>query len=314
MNLSQFKFYSIGIVAANKPLNTKTIEVLANEVTPMVDGEISDNGTMYGKAGTTPAGETYHAEVATSVSIKADWLPVGNGNRLTAPDVRRGERVLIYRFGNTDSFFWEDMPENGIDLRKLETIVWAISGTIKEDAKASHDNTYYMEFSSHNKLIHLHTSTADGEPFSYDIQLNTKDGVFQVNDNAGTSMSMDSKNREIELVNSDKSTVLISKRKIVISALDSIDIKTKKLNINAETIETKAETNTVTAKTTHNGPVMLNGPLSQKGAGASGGAGAVFDNDVTIKGAVALSSSLNVAGVMTANKVVSVQAIQAPNV
>lgn len=313
MNLSEFKFYSIGTVAANKPLNSHEIEVLPIEANPMVDGELTDQGVMYGKAGTTSEGEAYHVEVPTSPSIKASWLPLANGNRLTSPNVRRGERVVIYRFGNADAFYWQEIPEDGIALRKLETIVWGISATRKENAVPSEKNTYFIELSSHNKVIHIHTSMDDGEPFAYDIQLNTKDGNFQINDNAGQIISLDSKEREIELINADKSTVLIKKRTMRLFAMDSIDIETKALSIKAETFDTKATTNTITAKTTHNGPFMLNGPLTQKGGGTGGGAGASFGNDVSITGAVVMSSTLR-AGIVNVTKLISAQNIDAPNV
>ena len=45
--MSQFQFYSIGIVAANKKPSSNDIEVIPIEETPMIDGDATDNIDKY---------------------------------------------------------------------------------------------------------------------------------------------------------------------------------------------------------------------------------------------------------------------------
>ena len=44
---TQLQRYSLGIVAANKPLDSDTIEVVPIEETPFISGEITDNIEKY---------------------------------------------------------------------------------------------------------------------------------------------------------------------------------------------------------------------------------------------------------------------------
>ena len=87
--LSKFHAHSLGIVAANKPLDSKIIEVTPIEDNPMASGELTDNIDIYEAKSSSTDGEAYQVELTTTNTIKATWLPIGTSNRLTAPDVRR---------------------------------------------------------------------------------------------------------------------------------------------------------------------------------------------------------------------------------
>src|SRR5690606_22162241 len=140
-----------------------------------------------------------------------------SSNRYTAPDVRRGERVILYTYGDTNQFYWRPL---GLDdhLRKLETIVWAISAT-RDETKTTLDleTCYIVEFSSHAKAISISTCKADGEPFAYDIQLNTKDGRFTIQDDAagadkeGNLWLFDSANTHFRMQNIDGTLLELKK-------------------------------------------------------------------------------------------------------
>lgn len=319
MELSQLKIYSLGTVAANKPLSSKEISVTPIENTPMVDGELTDTQSTYKAEAEDSAGAAYSLELTTANVITATWLPLGSSNRMTAPDVRRGALVALYQFANSDKFWWTTLTDD-MKLRKLETVVYAFSGTTNEDADATSDNMYFLEVSTHQKLVHFHTSKANGEPFMYDIQINTKDGFIQIQDDAGNYFQFNSKERQLEMVNSDGSKVEINKTNIFLESTDLISMKSKviqqestdnimkatKVTQTTSTSELKATTLKITAATTHTGNIQLNGNI----ASAAGGGGA---GDASFAGNVGAKAG-DFTGTVKAKKVVSSDPITAPNV
>lgn len=319
MELSQLKIYSIGTVAANKLLSSKEIMVVPIEDSPLLDGELTDTVSIYKANAQDSTGVAYSVELNTSAAVKATWLPLGSSNRLTAPDVRRGEMVALYRFSDVDGFWWTTLKDD-MHLRKLETVIYAFSATIDEDATPSSENTYFFEISTHNKLVHFHTSKANGEPYAYDIQINTKEGIIQIQDDAGQVFMLNSKERQLEMINADKSKIEINKTNIFIQSTDLIEMKSKVIrqesidnnmmatNVtqDATSSELKASTLDITAITTHTGNIQLNGNITSA-AGGGGSGDASFAGNVGAKDA-------NISGTVTANKVVSSEPVVAPNV
>jgi hypothetical protein len=204
MTLSKLRFYSIGVVAQNKALGSHLIEVTPIEEVPFADGEITAKLERANVVGTDANGASYSANMTGSLAISANWLRLAGGNRLTAPDVRRGETVVIYQFGDTDKYYWTTLRDDH-SLRRLETAIYGWSGSPVEDTPVGKDTMYWLEISTHRKVVHFHTSKANGEPFAYDIQLNTKDGALIIQDDIGNYIHLDSRQRRIELKNTDGS-------------------------------------------------------------------------------------------------------------
>ena len=226
--MSQLQPYGIGVVAANKLPSSHEIEVTDMERTPILNGEITDNIETYKGSGSGNNDQAFDVEIETTASIKAKWLKLGCTNRVTSPDVRRGERVALWRFGDSDQFFWMDI-ETSVKLRRLETVVYSFSNNRKENIENTAETTYYFEISTMGKYIHLHTSKNDDEPYIYDIQLNTKDGCLTFMDDDGNSMVMDSAEQRIELHNKLNSYLKIDKKVITLRSDDEIILETNKI-------------------------------------------------------------------------------------
>lgn len=205
VQVSKLRFYSLGIVAENKLLSSKEVEVTPVEEMPMLDGELAPVAVDYKAKAVDKLGSSYETSVETTSTVKAKWLPLGAGNRITAPDVRRGEMVVLYKFGDTDQYFWTTQNED-LKLRKLETVIYAFSGTTSEGAEMNAQTFYFIEISTHKKLITLHTSKDNGEPFGYDIQLDTGNGKLVITDDVGNYVLMDSAQTQIVLRNVDETT------------------------------------------------------------------------------------------------------------
>ena len=222
--LSKFKFYSLGIVAANKPLDSHEIEVVPIEDFPMLDGEATDNVYKYKAKFKDAENSNFSTELKTTVSVPATWIPISNPNRKTSPDVRRGATVMLYSFGDSDKLWWNTLKD---DARKLETVCYSFSNNRDENKPDTPDTTYFFEVSTHKKTVHLHTSNNDGEPFAYDIQINAKDGFVVIADDVGNYIELKSDDKRIRLKNSVDSSITIEGTVATIKALTTIVDSTK---------------------------------------------------------------------------------------
>lgn len=231
---SLLKLYSIGIVAENKGRDTDWIKVVPIEIIPMVDGELDGTVTNASITGKDNIGVGYAAQVDASVTISARWFPEGNSNRITSPDVRKGEKVKIYRYGNTDDYRWTPI-NNDYNLRKLETVTYLFSGTKEENVESNLDNSYYFQVSTHDKIVRLHTSNSNGEPFQYDIEINTGTGKLVITDDVGNYIAINSKQSQIEFKNKDNTKILLDKKDIKLKASGTIDVDgSGTININSK--------------------------------------------------------------------------------
>lgn len=224
--ISKLKIYSLGIVAENKLPSSKEVEVTPIEEMPMLDGELAPVATDYNAKATDALGSSYEDTVELTTTIKAKWLPIGAANRVSAPDVRRGEMVVIYKFGDTDKYFWTTLNED-LKLRKLETVIYAFSGTTNEGAEINADTFYFIEISTHKKLITLHTSKDNGEPFGYDIQLDTGNGKLVITDDVGNYVLLDSSQTQIVLKNVDETIFDMKGKNLSVTVPETYTVKCK---------------------------------------------------------------------------------------
>lgn len=240
-SISAWHLYSEGVVAENKPLSTNDCLVTPYEVFPMMDGDLGDDIYESEVEGVDSFDVPFKLTVKTGTTIKCKWYQRGS-NRHTAPDVRRGERVEIWRFGDSKEFYW---VSKGLDdhLRRLETVRFLFNADPDGlgDNPPSPENSYVFEISTHDKLITLQTSILNGEPFEYVIQLNTDQGYFTIKDDIGNYVTVDSQERSIRLQNADGSFIDLDKENInayakgniSVEALKDIIVKCANLNWNA---------------------------------------------------------------------------------
>ncbi len=200
LTTSKLRFYSMGICAENKARNSMEVEVTPTEELTMLDGEINTQASDYKAKGEDTLGKTYDSSVQTQNSVKATWLRFGDANRMSAPDVRRGEPVMLYQFGDSNKYYWMTIKQD-IQLRRLETFIWAISASPTEGDPMDAQHCYFLEVSSHDKHITLSTSKKNGEPFAYKFQLNTKEGIATLTDDVGNYFILNSKETRLEMMN-----------------------------------------------------------------------------------------------------------------
>lgn len=201
MKASIYKTVGIGRVADNKPLGSKEVSVVPLEWMAFHDGEMKSDPTVMEFTSTSPSGVVSSGAAITDMTITATWIPSGS-NRLTAPDVRRGERVELLTVGDSDQYYWRP---TGLDdnLRKLETIVIGISATDDEsDTELRPDNMYWIEFSTHSKKLAFSSSKAGGEPFLYEFYFDMEKGEVCLTDDIGNFFRLVSSLSLLQLKNS----------------------------------------------------------------------------------------------------------------
>ena len=316
--VSKLKLYSYGIVAANKELNSRSIEVTPTEDLPMLNGEITDNATKKTATGTDASGASYSTSSSSSATVQALWLPVGESSRMTAPDVRRGEPVVLYRFADDDSkFFWATISAD-LKFRKLETVVWGFSATSDEGQAPSEDNTYIIEMSTHKKYYRIHTSEANDEVTGWDMLMDGGNGIYSIADTDGNKIWINTQDRHVRMENSAGTFLELLDKVINMSADDKIYSKTKDWVLDAETITTNAQTVKHTAtttefdtSTTHNGNIALNGDIT--GSPGGGGSGmATFNGGVHIVKQLIVEGGADIRDTLHANHLVADTPVDAP--
>lgn len=249
---SLLHFYSLGVAANNKEIGQNELMVTPIEALTLIDGELGSIPFEQKASGLDAAGEAYQTSVQTDMAIPCTWFPMANSNRRTSPDVRRGERVVIYRFADRNEYMWQSL---GLDdhLRKLETVVFSISGTADEEVDGTEaENAYFIEASSHRGTLTIQTSMVNDEKTSWAFQMDGKNGRLTVSDHLGNNMHINSVDTIVELENADNTLVRLDKKTILMEAAESITAKTKVYNIETETMNINASSaiNTKTSQHT----------------------------------------------------------------
>jgi len=199
------KPFSIGIVAEDKQGNI--IKVFPIEHLSSLTGSLTE---------TESVGSVKRGKV-----LEAVWL--GESNRITAPDVKKGETVRVYKYAETDKYYWSDMF-NELDLRGKETVLYLFGNTDKPGEELKQDNSHWMLWDAVNKSVKLHTSNNDGEAVGFDVQFNLKTGVFNLLDTEGNEIKLTSLEGELLL---DINTLLKAiAPKIILEASEEILLDT----------------------------------------------------------------------------------------
>lgn len=179
-----FRPVCIGVCARTKKPDSRKIRVKLLDLLPNLDGAVEDVPFVIKKT-INVNGVDKEVELEVGDSLEATYLN-RNSHSLLAPDITYGERVILWREGDSNTYYWEVMD---IDqhLRSTEHVIIAFSNTNtsdKKDKTLNLTNCYFFEFSTRDKKMRLCTNKNDGEPFAYDLILNTKAGQLSVVDSA----------------------------------------------------------------------------------------------------------------------------------
>ena len=189
--LSGLKLYSLGIVTENKAIGKDEIQVTPIEEFSFEQGKIVPDTRKHTSNLPDTRGVVKKADIKGSAILTAKWIPFGNANRDTAPDVCKSETVLIFRYADTQKYYWDTIFREPM-LRRKEHVRYSFSN--KPDGIDPYDgsSSYWVEYSTVGQYIHLHTSDNDGEPCTYDVKIDAKAGNLSIQDNLGNSLQLNS--------------------------------------------------------------------------------------------------------------------------
>lgn len=194
------KYIGIGESAVNKERNTDILEVKPLEILPLFQGELNDKLHQIHSSGSTGSGVHYQATSGFSATLKCKWLH-NDYNRMTPPDIRRGEKVMLYMQGDSLNFYWAEFHPDD-KLRSIETVVHGYKATKKPDEHMTTQNSYVSGVSPADGMVTLSaTTTENGEPNKWHDFIDTKNGLRVIEADNGLHIVIDSKNDIIELKN-----------------------------------------------------------------------------------------------------------------
>lgn len=222
----------IGIATENKLISTHECYFQIIEWFPLDQGEMKSDTMEIKDSGIDAKGEAYEVTVKFSKSILAKWLPNG-GNKISSPDIRRGEKVEIVRLGDSNEYYWRPLELNQ-GVRRKETVMQLFSNTDDEKVKElSAVNSWAMEISTHQKTMSLSTPKNDNEEFAYDMQLNTKDSTFVLKDDSGNSFELESKEKRWRIVNSAGTEIIINGKDMTITVPGTYMVRAGKIELHS---------------------------------------------------------------------------------
>lgn len=314
---SLWKLYCIGTVLENKLLTSNNIIFSPLEVQPGTSGPATSGPRELKFKSKDANGKEFETKATIDAGTEAEWFP--EGNRVTAPDVVRGEEVYIYRYADTNRYFWREKGDKR-HLRRGETQRWVFSANTKQGGDNTQDdtNSIILEISGHKNLITLTTPKGKTkEDVSFIVSIDGQNKKAALGDSAGNEFTIDHTEKEIGMKNSKGCFYYIANEDIKVFCLGNyiqkcnnylLEVKgdylteidgscTKKIK-GAYTLEAgslnaniKGNTDWTTPNFTLNGNLLLNGSIAQ-GTGTRARVDwsctfqypVNFINEVTIKG------------------------------
>ncbi len=197
---SGFRIYSFGIVVETKPEGTDYI--LASPVEELYiqdSGKIREKTKDFKGSKKAVSSVNFKTEHESKNFIRAKWVDLSGGNRVTPPDVVANETVLLLKFGDVDEYFWCDFGREP-ELRRLEDVLYSFSNLPKGIQAYDKKSSYWVQISTKHKFVHVHTAMNDEEFTTWDIHIDTKKGVLTVKDGVGDSIEINSPEGKITII------------------------------------------------------------------------------------------------------------------
>lgn len=214
MKINCLTFVGYGIAVKDIEYGDSILHVKPLEQLPRITGKVDSSIELITQKIHTKKGEIEKKAIFTDFLL-CEWTNL-NSNRVTAPNVMYGERVELWRDGDSETYYWMSTDVDR-HLRTLEHVILAISNTNPEDRtnkKLDKTNCYIIECDTYNQKVGIHTNKNNGEPFAYDVQINTGKGFIKNNDDVGNHILLDSTNTLIELLNKDLTNYRLDKEDI----------------------------------------------------------------------------------------------------
>lgn len=190
--------YCVGIVAIDMEVNSREAEIFPLEKLPNVEGEFTEPEKIEGEY-EDDLKKKHSYTLEKSNTLTAKWLPIGWHNRLTAPNMCKGEYVMLYKYAGEDSYFWIPLFTE-THLRKKESVMHFYSNKAKimeQDDENLAKRGYFTLIDTLGQIVHLHTdkdedAEEDPEKAGYDVSFSGMEGHFLLQDTEENSFKLSS--------------------------------------------------------------------------------------------------------------------------
>lgn len=217
---NKFSVY-FAIVLEDKLPNEETLNVQLLELNPFVDGkvEVKTDSVKVGDAATNS-----YETVEVSNSITATYFSFLT-NRAYAPDVKKNEQVLVFRYADSHKYYWFPLGRDDY-LRRTERVTIRASNNLTVPQGLSDNNSYTLELDTkyHGHIL-LKTSKTSGEKYQYQIKIDTNKNTIQLCDDTNNQILIASDIPRVMLSNREGSTVDVVKKNVNIIAPEDIILK-----------------------------------------------------------------------------------------
>lgn len=307
MDISVLRPYCYGQVTAlnekqNRTINVKILEYLPRQY-GIPDEEVStttiDVETFLKDESDVSAGRIPKTiNCSFKDFLPAQWLN-RSSERITPPRVITGQRVLIWRVGDSRQYYWEELDVD-MRLKPEEHIVIAINNH-NEGKDLTLDTAYIIELSTVDQRMRVITNRNNGEKAAYEVDINGANGYLKMMDDcqkdedgnyAGNGLHINSVDTIVTLRNINDSHYILNgddifvnckgNRTTTIGGHDKLDAGSMETNttthdttatavtMDADTVDTTAsavttEANTITEK---GSTIIMSAPSILAGGGA----------------------------------------------
>lgn len=247
---SSLKIYSLGIVIKSEdaPASGRIMVSPVESMNIQAPGVIGDNHNEFKASHPNEKGQSTPGTLTAENYVKAKWMSLGASNRVTPPTVHPNETVLLFRYGNDDTFYWTTLFHEP-DLRKKESAAFAFSnlstakgwGGDGKAVKFDKSTSYWFEVDTTKKIASFTTPKNDGEAASFSITVDAGKGSLTLQDDKGNSITIDS----------NSGITVTSKTNVQVTAAGSISL--------------------AAAQSSSTGPFSVGGSLSVAGSISGGG-------------------------------------------
>jgi len=231
MNDENQILYGMGIVVNDKIEDDLYVKVYPISKIPTATGELSKEEEV-ATASMDMLGGNINVIINKSHTIDCKWVNQGDSNRLSAPDVCKGEIVYIYNYNGQDNYWWDTVftkPE----YRKREKAFYFFSNKGEIDSSSSFlEKGYFLLVDTINKLTHFHTASNDGKLTTYDISIDTKKGSLLISDGRNNSLELVS--HKDGLIINTNATVEVNTKKATVNASESVNVNTSQCTIKSD--------------------------------------------------------------------------------
>lgn len=219
-----------GTAAADKDYNSRELKVYITDFLPYKTGKLEAT-EVKSKVGTEDSrSDGGEGNATLTNTITSEYFDLFS-NRYYPPDIRKGEQVILFNIGDSDTYYWYSQGRDD-RLRRCEKLRFAISDDVAFDKELNNDNTWFIEMNtlpkddgSQRKELVISTSKSDKEEFRYLFKIDAVANTLQINDDADNMILMESKEKRIFIRNTDGCSWELNKKNIAMVAVDDLTLK-----------------------------------------------------------------------------------------